>query len=110
MHRRQPESTPTDTPFPYTTLFRTYATVANGKTSLTPIIWVAADDVMLHGVNASTGAEVYAYLPGAVIVGNTNDTATIPVSRLAILANANYGTKAQPHQYFNDGETNVADV
>src|SRR3546814_16717373 len=65
---------------------------------------------MLHGFNASTGAEVYAYLPGAVIVGNTSDTATIPVSRLANLANANYGTPAQPHQYFNDGETTVADV
>src|SRR3546814_19996025 len=65
---------------------------------------------MLHGFNASTGAEVYAYLPGAVIVGNTSDTATIPVSRLANLANANYGTTAQPHQYFNDGETTVADV
>src|SRR3546814_9076328 len=67
-----------------------YATFANGKTSRTPIIWVAANDGMLHGFNASTGAEVYAYLPGAVIVGNTSDTATIPVSRLANLANANY--------------------
>src|SRR3546814_7708946 len=40
-----------------------YATFANGKTSRTPIIWVAANDGMLHGFNASTGAEVYAYLP-----------------------------------------------
>src|SRR3546814_6409232 len=72
-----------------------YATFANGKTSRTPIIWVAANDAMLHGFNTSTGAEVYAYLPGAVIVGNTSDTATIPVSRLAHLRSAEHTSELQ---------------
>ncbi|WP_189440579.1 pilus assembly protein [Rhodanobacter panaciterrae] len=69
------------------------------------LIFVAANDGMLHAFNADTGAEVYAYLPAAVIT--TGGLA----GGLATLSDPNYGTTtAVPHQYFNDGELTVADV
>lgn len=76
-----------------------YATYANNKASRTGLIYVAANDGYLHAFNASSGAEAYAYLPGAVITSN-----------LTNLSDPNYGTTSQPHQYFNDGEVTVADV
>ncbi|MFC5526419.1 pilus assembly protein [Rhodanobacter ginsengisoli] len=64
------------------------------------LIFVAANDGMLHAFNADTGAEVYAYLPAAVITNG-----------LKKLSDPDYGTTAaSPHQYFNDGELTVADV
>ncbi len=76
----------------------TYAAYAN--TARTGLIYVAANDGMLHAFNASTGAETFAYIPAAVIT-----------SGLSTLANTDYGaTNAVPHQYFNDGELTVADV
>lgn len=69
------------------------------------LIFVAANDGMLHAFNADTGAEVYAYLPAAVI------TTGGLTGGLATLSDPNYGsTTAVPHQYFNDGELTVADV
>lgn len=65
----------------------------------TPAIWVAANDGMLHGFNANTGAELYAYLPDAVIKAGVAD-----------IANTSYGTSALPHQYFNDGELTIANI
>ena len=66
----------------------------------TPLVFVAANDGMLHAFNANTGAEVYAYLPGAVITSN-----------LANLSDPNYGSStAVPHQYYNDGELTIADA
>ncbi len=65
----------------------------------TPAIWVAANDGMLHGFNANTGAEIYAYLPNAVIAAGVANTAS-----------PSYGTSALPHQYFNDGELTIANV
>ena len=62
-------------------------------------IWVAANDGMVHSFNASTGAEVFAFLPDAVIRGGIKN-----------LSDPNYGGSSLPHQYFNDGELAVADV
>jgi len=76
-------------------------------------IYVAANDGMLHaffectlsssGACASSsyhqGQELYAYLPQAVIR-----------SGLPKLAQSSYGTNANPHQFFNDGELTVMDV
>ncbi|OIQ77365.1 neisseria PilC protein [mine drainage metagenome] len=76
-----------------------YGTFASDNTSRTPVIYVAANDGMLHGFNATTGVEVYAYLPSAVILGG-----------LSKLADPDYGSNTIPHQYFNDGELTVADA
>ncbi|EIM02863.1 pilus assembly protein [Rhodanobacter denitrificans] len=63
------------------------------------LIFVSANDGMLHAFNADTGAEVFAYLPAAVIT-----------SGLSSLSNPDYGSTSVPHQFFNDGELTVADV
>lgn len=73
---------------------------ASAASQRTPLVFVAANDGMLHAFNANTGAEVYAYLPGAVIT-----------SGLANLSNPNYGSSSSvPHAYYNDGELTVADA
>lgn len=84
----------------------TYLTYA--ATARQGLLFVAANDGMLHAFNADTGAEVYAYLPAAVITTNTTGNAT---GDLTTLSNPDYGTTtAVPHQFFNDGELTVADV
>lgn len=75
-----------------------YSTYVASQSSVTPVIWVASNDGMLHGFNAQTGTEVYAYLPAAVIT-----------SGIAKLADPDYGNSV-PHEYFNDGELTVADA
>lgn len=64
-----------------------------------PLIFAAANDGMLHAFNATTGAEVYAYLPGAVITAGIKN-----------LSDPGYGGTGPAHQYYNDGELTVADV
>jgi len=65
----------------------------------TPMIFVAANDGMLHAFNATTGVETFAYLPGAVITAG-----------LANLANPDYGKDNVPHQFYNDGQLTIADA
>lgn len=76
-----------------------YSTFAASKVNRSPRLWVAANDGMLHSFNAASGAEVFAYLPNAVILNGVKD-----------LSNPNYGSNSVPHQFFNDGELTVADV
>ena len=79
-----------------------YASFAASKSNRTPVIYVGGNDGMLHGFNAVTGAETYAFIPKAAI---DND--------LADLANPDYGKDVEggiPHRYFVDGELTVADV
>jgi type IV pilus assembly protein PilY1 len=72
---------------------------ANDNGNRTGLIYVAANDGMLHAFDASTGVETFAYLPGAVITNNLKN-----------LSNPDYGSDALAHQFFNDGELAVADV
>jgi type IV pilus assembly protein PilY1 len=76
-----------------------FATYASNNASRAGRIYVAANDGMLHAFDASSGAETYAYLPGAVITHG-----------LSNLANPDYGTDTLPHAYFNDGELTIADA
>lgn len=91
-----------------------YESFANGQVSRDPLLWVAANDGMLHALDAETGVEVFAYLPNAVVLPHTfdlnNDGTDTPVNGIKDLASPNYGTGAIPHQYFNDGELTVADA
>lgn len=77
-------------------------TTPSAASTRTALVFVAANDGMLHAFNASTGAETYAYLPGAVITAG-----------VANLSNTSYGSTASttyPHQYYNDGELTIADA
>ena len=75
-----------------------YATFASNNATRAPLIFVAANDGMLHALDAGSGVETYAYIPAAVIT-----------SGLSQLSNPDYGT-SPAHQYFNDGELTVADA
>ncbi|MBN8921948.1 MAG: pilus assembly protein PilY [Rhodanobacter sp. 68-29] len=77
-----------------------FAQYASDKNSRAGTVYVAANDGMLHGIDASTGAEKFAYLPGAVITAGLG---------LSALASPDYGG-AVAHGFFNDGELTVADV
>jgi type IV pilus assembly protein PilY1 len=85
-----------------TTNVTTGASTPSAASTRTAMVFVAGNDGMLHAFNASTGAEVYAYLPGAVITAG-----------LSNLSDPTYGTSTTttaPHQYYNDGELTIADV
>lgn len=70
-----------------------YASFAASKASRTPVVYVGANDGMLHGFNANTGVETFAFVPSAAIGG------------LAAYADPDY-----QHRYFVDGEVTVADI
>jgi len=75
-----------------------YATFASTHASRTPIIYVGANDGMLHGFDVATGAEKIAYVPGPVY------------KNLSRLNDPNYGQPTLPHRYYVDGSPMVADA
>lgn len=70
-----------------------YAEWARSK-QRTPVVYVGGNDGMLHGFDAESGKELFAFIPAAVVQNG-----------LAELSNRNY-----LHRYFVDGEITVADV
>lgn len=74
---------------------------ASNEAGRTPTVYVVANDGMLHGFNADTGVETYAYIPGAVLTESVNPS---------VMAQTNYGAGLNPHQDFNDGQVTVADA
>lgn len=85
-----------------------YGTYANARATRAPVIYVGANDGMLHGFNATDsavgGRETFAFVPrGALATENGR-------SRLARYTDQDYGTQTNPHKYFVDGEITVADV
>jgi len=62
------------------------------------IVYVGANDGMLHGFKSSNGAEVFAYLPSAPASSNDN-------AALHYLTESDYG-----HRYYVDGSPVSADV
>lgn len=54
-----------------------YATFRAAHKDRSRLLWVAANDGMLHAFNPSTGAEVFSYIPGAL----ANRLAEIPLQR-----------------------------
>jgi type IV pilus assembly protein PilY1 len=78
-----------------------YSAFANDEKDRIPVIYVAANDGFLHGFNANSGVETYAYMPGAVVSASVNPS---------VLSQANYGAGVNPHLYFNDGELTVANA
>jgi type IV pilus assembly protein PilY1 len=70
-----------------------YSSYAAQRSAQTPMLYVGANDGMLHAFNASTGAEVFAYVPWAVR------------NKLSALTDPAY-----THQYTVDGTPTVWDV
>ncbi len=82
-----------------------YAAFLTAKAARTPVLFVGANDGMLHafkdslGVTASEdGREVFAYVPRSVY------------SNLSKLSDKTYGTALLSHQYFVDGPLMEADA
>lgn len=71
-----------------------YADFASDQETRTPTLYVGANDGMLHGFNAGTGAETYAFVPNAAIVNGLRS----------------FSDPLYQHRYFVDGEITVADV
>lgn len=103
-----------------------YGSFVATESSRVPLVYVAANDGMLHafrvkqGLTAGglpdsskpAGQEVYAYMPGAVLSQPGNTTGGI-----SNLANPEYGksdgvtgAQAVPHQYYNDGRITTQNV
>lgn len=70
-----------------------YAAFATAQASRQGVVYVGANDGMLHGFNATTGAETFAFVPTAVMANL-----------------AEYTRQGYEHRYFVDGELTVADV
>jgi len=80
-------------PFQYTDAG--YATFASSNAGRTPMVYVGANDGMLHAFNAATGAEAWAYIPSMV------------VPYLYKLADAGY---ASNHRFYVDGQITIGDA
>jgi type IV pilus assembly protein PilY1 len=72
-----------------------YAAFKSAKAGRTPMVYVAANDGMLHAFNANDGDEAWAFMP------------TMVLANLYKLADNNY---ANLHEYFVDGTPTVGDV
>ena len=62
-----------------------------------PTIFVGANDGMLHAINTATGAERWAYVPSMLL------------GKMINLAKP-YGGVSNPHDYFVDGQINIATI
>lgn len=94
------DSSPVYVPAPYRTYpdaleSAPYSTFKTTYINRTPIVYVGANDGMLHGFNANTGAEVLGYIPGARrIFQNISDLSEVPYT----------------HSFFVDATPAEADV
>lgn len=70
-----------------------YRSFASSNANRAAVVYVGGNDGMLHGFNAATGAELFAFVPAAVM------------SSINTYAQPNY-----QHRYFVDGEMTAADV
>ncbi|MFA7605487.1 MAG: PilC/PilY family type IV pilus protein [Rhodocyclaceae bacterium] len=71
-----------------------YNAHAQAKAGRTPVLYVGSNDGMLHGFNAETGVETFAFVPASVI------TETL----------RGYSHPDYEHRYFVDGELTVAEA
>jgi len=87
--------------FGYVTLPSTegssYASFLTTKATRTQMLYVGANDGMLHAFNAKTGSELFAYVPSELI------------PKLVKLTDPAYG-KSLAHDYFVDGAQRAGDV
>lgn len=72
-----------------------YSTFLSGKQSKQNMVYVGANDGMLHAFRASTGVEAFAYIPSEL------------VTKLRYLADSDY---ASNHKYYVDGSPIAGDI
>lgn len=77
------------------------AFIEGAAKSRTPMLYVGANDGMLHGFNADSGVEVFGYIPRAVMAPLPSDTVNV----LKKYSEPNYS-----HRFSVDGSPVVADV
>lgn len=82
-------------PFTYGTNDSTYTDYVSANSSRASTVYVAANDGMLHALNATDGTERWAFVPTAVM------------SKLYKLASENF---EQNHEYYVDGTPTVGDI
>jgi type IV pilus assembly protein PilY1 len=80
-----------------------YSDFVKLKREKTPRIFVGANDGAVHAFQVPSGSgipfkELYAYIPN------------LAIPKLALLTEANYGTRENPHQFLVDGPITVGDV
>lgn len=80
-------------PFQYTE--NNYATFVTNNASRTGVVYVAANDGMLHAFNGATGQEMWAYVP------------TMVMDRMYRLADNDYANR---HEFFVNGAPVVGDI
>ncbi|MDD3884196.1 MAG: PilC/PilY family type IV pilus protein [Gallionella sp.] len=80
-------------PFPYADT--NYATFKDNNVNRTAMVYVGANDGMLHAFDASTGEESWAYIPPMML------------GKLTALADVNYSIN---HQFFVDGSPVLGDI
>lgn len=107
----------------------TYQTFVSNNASRAPLVYVAANDGMLHVFRVTAGAgydisgstvttdsaqpagtEVYAYMPEAVLTQSGAGSITNLANPQYGVVNGVDGTQAVPHQYYNDGRITVQNV
>lgn len=76
--------------------FRTSNNADGSNPARRPMVYVGANDGMLHGFDARTGAEIFAYVPSAVI----ENLYKLPAKKY----------KGGAHQFYVDGSPVVSDV
>ena len=79
--------------------YRTF--IEGAAKTRTPMLYVGANDGMLHGFNANTGVEVMGYIPRAVM-------APLPSDTVSVLKK--YSEPTYSHKFSVDGSPVVADV
>lgn len=79
---------------------------SNGKGNRTPMVYVGANDGMLHGFNASTGEELLAYVPGEMY--RQRNSRWI----LNKLSEVDYGKSgsSNAHRYYVNGTPTIGDI
>lgn len=80
-------------PFPYPATFDNYPAFRTANLSRTPVVYVGANDGMLHGFRADNGQEILSFIPKSVI------------RSLTALTDPNYS-----HKYYVDGSPTMADA
>lgn len=81
-----------------------YATFSANNASRTAMIYVGANDGMLHGFKAATGDELLAYVPSEMY--RTRDGQQ-PLSKLT---QTDYGKSGNAHRYYVDGSPVMGDI
>ncbi len=76
-----------------------YAEFASQQATKTPMLYVGANDGMLHGFDATTGQEKFAFIPTPVL------------ENLYLLTQKTYGVSGEgSHKFYVDGALHVSDV